>query len=276
MAKQPKLSPSRIRPPLREGGPRRFAPVDETDPDRIRLVAIVDLQKKSSALWEKACADFVEENIGLAVSYAQGLSSGRTPSEDLKHAAALGLMRAIRRFDYTKAGKFSTYAVWWMRHECNQVLYRDEAPDGIPIPGQLREDRRELEAALQALSHSLKREPTDSELSAVLSLPPPEEDDGPDPSRWTEERVRFVRQVNLNPRSKPLDPKRASGGGGDVDVRLDVRRLITLLPDYLRAVLAEEYGLGDLRPDLVPQNPAARDIALDLAHRKIRRLMEKR
>lgn len=252
--------------------------MDETDPDRIRLVAIVDLQKKSVPLWEKACADFVEENIGLAVSYAQGLSSGRTPSFDLKHAAALGLMRAIRRFDYTKAGKFSTYAVWWMRHECNQVLYRDEAPNGIPVPGQLRDDRRELEAVLQALTHSLKREPEDSELSAVLSLPAPEGEDseGPDPARWTEERVRMVRQVNLNPRSRPLDPKRAPGGGGDADVRLDVRRAAAGLPEALRAVLAEEYGLGDLRPDLVPKDPIARAVALDLALRKIRRTMESR
>ena len=37
------------------------------------------------------------------------------PLEDLVQEGSMGLMKAAKRFDYTKGFKFSTYAIWWVR-----------------------------------------------------------------------------------------------------------------------------------------------------------------
>ena len=70
--------------------------------------------------------DFALDNLGLVKSVVNGLKFNRKiniPKDDLIQEGYFGLMRAIEKFDYSKGLKFSTYAVWWIRHLCQRYVF---------------------------------------------------------------------------------------------------------------------------------------------------------
>ncbi len=58
----------------------------------------------------------VEQNIGLAQYYVARYFSKTFPDhvQDMIQEGCLGIMEAVCRYDQSK-GKFSTYAMWWIR-----------------------------------------------------------------------------------------------------------------------------------------------------------------
>lgn len=62
-----------------------------------------------------ARAEFIEQNLRLALATARKYRGRGFSEEDLRQDAFHGLVRAVDRFDYKKGFKFSTYAVWWIR-----------------------------------------------------------------------------------------------------------------------------------------------------------------
>jgi RNA polymerase primary sigma factor len=92
---------------------------------------------------ELAKQTLVEHNIRLAVSVARRYTSADVPLEDLVQEAVIGLHRAAEKFDWRRNLKFSTYAVWWIRHMIQRALYRDRAT--IRVPGHVTARKRALE-----------------------------------------------------------------------------------------------------------------------------------
>ncbi len=88
------------------------------------------------------------------------------PKEDLIGLGYIGLMEAIKKFDYNKGYQFETYGLWRIK---GAML------DGIRkmdwIPRGLREKAKNLNAAFRQLEQSLLRSPTEEELSKYLNLP---------------------------------------------------------------------------------------------------------
>lgn len=302
---------AKIRPPLARGAPRRLPPVDESDPSRRRLVAVCAL--RGGLEHDRACREFVRDNLGLAVAYARELSPRHVPETDLVHACVIGLLRAIREFDPDRAGKFSTYAVWKMRHEANTLIRRQEGAI-VPAPGSLVDDRRAVDEEIRRLSSLLGCPPDDATLLEALRE---REDAGADglravaarearesarrggmseeearevgedaaealvvPRRWAgagEERVREVREAHVGFSHRALDPRKPSAGPS-METLLHVRRAFARLPPLLRAVLAEELDL-DLPGSAdvpVPDCPVTRRIALELARSRLRAFLEAR
>lgn len=62
-----------------------------------------------------ARAQFIEQNLRLALATARKFRGRGFSEEDLRQDAYHGLVKAVDRFDYAKGFKFSTYAVWWIR-----------------------------------------------------------------------------------------------------------------------------------------------------------------
>ena len=57
----------------------------------------------------------IESNLRLVHAVARSYRGGSVPSADLVQEGAIGLVRAVERFDHRRGVKFSTYAVWWIR-----------------------------------------------------------------------------------------------------------------------------------------------------------------
>lgn len=246
---------ARIRAPLRKGGERRHGEVPDDDPDRQRLVAVVSLRGQDPGAFAIECRKYVMDNLGLAVAYARALDAKNVPEADLINAAVIGLLEAIRRFDVTKAGRFSTFAVWRMKYECGKLI-EDAEGHIVRVPGQLRDDQRAIEEAAKKLFTLLGTPPEDEQILAALradeaakerdllrELSPGQK---PPPSKWAHAsaaQIRNTRESYSGVAHSQLDPRTPAEIGVDREQQADIARTVRELPLSLQAVIVDEYDL---------------------------------
>jgi len=79
----------------------------------------IELAKRMSAGGhdaENAERQLIEANLRLVVSTAKRYRHLGRSALDLVQEGNIGLMKAVRNFNYTRGYRFSTYAIWWVRH----------------------------------------------------------------------------------------------------------------------------------------------------------------
>lgn len=82
---------------------------------------------------------------------------------DLIQEGNLGLFRAARRFDPEVGVKFSTYAVWWIRHTIGRALQNDRCEVRVPVHAQ--ESASKIDKARIRFWLKEGRKPTTKELA---------------------------------------------------------------------------------------------------------------
>jgi RNA polymerase sigma-B factor len=110
----------------------------------------------------------VRTYLPLARSIARRYESRRVPVEDLVQVAAIGLMKAIDRYDPARGIAFSSYAVPTMVGEV-QRHFRDHTW-GVRPPRELQERAQRVLSANRELGAELGRPPTAGELATRLQL----------------------------------------------------------------------------------------------------------
>jgi len=78
----------------------------------------VELAKRISAGGhdaENAERQLIEASMRLVVSTAKHYRHLGRSVLDLVQAGNIGLLKAVRNFNYTRGYRFSTYAIWWVR-----------------------------------------------------------------------------------------------------------------------------------------------------------------
>ncbi len=190
--------------------------------------------------------ELIERNLGLVWTIAERYRGRGLPFEDLLQEGAVGLVRAVERFDHRRGVRLSTYAVWWIRRSLVDAL-ADARPIRIPPAA-----RRQMAAIHQA----------QSELRRLRSRAPTADD----VARRVQLNARTVRALQVAPHvgasldaplgdgSTPLselisDPS-APDASHTVEEREASRQLwsmLRLLPERQREVLVRRYGLrGDV------------------------------
>jgi len=112
---------------------------------------------------------FIGANLRLVVKVAKRYHHPRLSFLDLIAEGNLGLMKAVDKFDYKAGHRFSTYAVWWIRHSIGRALINKGQT--IRIPVYLSEIIDKCMKVIQILSNELGREPTLEEIAHKARIP---------------------------------------------------------------------------------------------------------
>jgi RNA polymerase sigma-B factor len=128
------------------------------------MAALPARHPSRAALRERA----IEAWLPLAHHLAHRYSGRGEPTDDLTQTAAIGLIKAVDKFDPTRGVDFAGYAIPTIIGELKRH-FRDRTWD-IRVPRRLQELRLSISEANSALLQSLGRSPTVADIAAHLNL----------------------------------------------------------------------------------------------------------
>lgn len=119
---------------------------------------------------EEAKQRMIEANLRLVISNARRFVRPGVQLSDLASEGNFGLMHAIKKFDYTKGYKFSTYATWWI----NQALHRSlgNLSGAISLPVRQHEALGKMDRIARTFAEEHGRQPTTNELAEAADMLP--------------------------------------------------------------------------------------------------------
>lgn len=130
-----------------------------------------ELQKKIE-LGETARKILIVSNLRLVVSNAKKYTGGGLLLADLIQEGNIGLMKAVKKFDYTKGFKFSTYATWWIKQAITRAIA--DQSHIIRIPVHMVETINKLKRIQRQLVQNLGRDPLPEEIAEKMGNMTPE------------------------------------------------------------------------------------------------------
>jgi len=182
----------------------------------------------------------VNRFLPLARQLARRYARSSEPLEDLVQVASLGLLKAIDRFDPTRATAFSSFAVPTILGELKRH-FRDKGW-ALRVPRDLQELALRVERVSDDLESVLGRAPTSDEIARRIGV--------------STERVLDAREASAAYRADSLDRPRDDAEAGDLvdvigvedpgyhlaDEAATVERLMSVLSDRDREVLRLRFA----------------------------------
>lgn len=214
---------------------------------RLKHTDQVALARRVQAGDESAKRAMIESNLRLVVRIAKQYPHRGVEYMDLVAEGNMGLIRAVEKYEPDSGFKFSTYAVWWIRHYMERAIANHSRL--IRLPVRVGVELRKVERAYSELGRELGRTPSPVELAREVKSKP-----------TIVEKLLHLRQMILST-DQPLtsDPDSSTLADTLADEnsinqfdalnRVQMRRILaatfTKLTARERRVLVLRYGLSD-------------------------------
>jgi RNA polymerase primary sigma factor len=117
---------------------------------------------------KRAREQMIKANLRLVVKISHDYANFGMPLLDLINEGNIGLMKAVERFNPRKGAKLSTYAALWIKQSIRRALSNQSKT--IRLPVHVVDKVHKLNRAVQKLTETLGREPSDVELGKVLEV----------------------------------------------------------------------------------------------------------
>jgi RNA polymerase primary sigma factor len=189
---------------------------------------------------ERARLRMIQANLRLVVSMARRLGPSGTSLFDPVQDGTLGLIHAVRKFDFRRGCKFSTYATWWIRQAITRGMAEEQR---VRLPTKVATRLRACQARRHELAAAWGRDPTPAELAEACGGTPAEM---ADLLRLAADPVSLEAAIEADPGGEQL-PDRHTAGPEEMAaallVRESIREALGELPELEREVLVRRFGL---------------------------------
>jgi RNA polymerase sigma-B factor len=188
----------------------------------------------------------VRELTPIADGFAQRFYRGGEPMEDLRQVAALGLLKALQRFDGSRRTSFIAFAIPTIRGELRRH-YRDHTW-AVHVPRGDQELAQRVVAARRRLHATAGREPTVDEVAGELGIGAEDVVEGLSAAGAMRALSLDVPAGDDAP-GGPQAPGENLGGAPDsgferAEERIEIGRLTAGLSERDRLMLALRFGRG--------------------------------
>ena len=92
-----------------------------------------NMQGKGDKELDKIHQELLQGNLRFVITVAKQYQNQGLPMGDLIAEGNLGLMKAIKNFDWTKKLRFISYAVWWVKQSIIQSLNENSRTIRLPV-----------------------------------------------------------------------------------------------------------------------------------------------
>ena len=191
---------------------------------------------------------FVASNLGLVVSIARRYERRLFSFSDLIQEGNTGLLKAVDRFDPDRGFRFSTYAVWWIRHSIGRAL--SDRGREIRLPVHVAERQQTLLRARTHFEATHGRHATVEELAEETGFTPKRvkqllavdytQATTHDPQTKTSQPMLVDELVTAPPRYEEALDAHAWAHG--------LREAVESLPDMQQAIIRQRFGLDGAPP----------------------------